>query len=253
VLELVHVGRSIGLGTVKTALGAGLCAVDVTGMSLLARVGLGAVIAALVPALWLVDWGSLMVLDGVTDVIARLRTGDSRPGLAMILSADGVRVSPRYPGSRSLADLTVGWDEVTGAAFRRGPAGSLWFCLDTPSPLPAPGPDMVLSARNLPVERVPRLVTLWINTVIGRDDPPELRRLLANMFWFGTPLAVNLAVCPGGSLARVDRFLARHTPGGIRCVSPEREWWRPPPLTRYLSPIGARSRNSAGRDPDAPA
>jgi hypothetical protein len=240
VLELIHVGRPVGLGIVKTALGLGLFGLTVLGMYLLAaRSGLGVAIVGLIPAFWLVDWGSLMLVDGVSDLIARWRLGDVRPHLAMVLSPDGVRCSGRYTGAADNADLTVTWDEITGSGFRRGPGGSLWFCLDAPVPIAAPGELERAAVLRLPVEVIPRMVSAWIDSVIAGDDPPERRRLLANMFWFGTPLAVNLAICPKASPARVDQFLARHAPQGIRCVNPEGTWWRPPPASRYLSLAGA--------------
>jgi hypothetical protein len=249
VLELGHVGRPVGLGIVKTALGLGLSGLAVLGAYLLAvRSGLGVAIAGLIPAFWLVDWGSLMLVDGVSDLIARWRVGDVRPHLAMVLSADGVRCSARYTGAADNADLTVTWDEITGSGFRRGPGGSLWFCLDAPVPIAAPGELERVAVLRLPVEAIPRMVSVWIDSVIADDDPPGRRRLLANMFWFGTPLAVNLAVCPQASPARVDQFLARHAPQGIRCVNPERAWWRPPPASRYLSLAGAARRIDAGNE-----
>jgi hypothetical protein len=57
----------------------------------------------------------------------------------MVLSADGVRYSARFTGAADSVDLTVSRDEISGSGFRRGPAGFLWFCLDAPVPIPAPG------------------------------------------------------------------------------------------------------------------
>ena len=243
VLELVHVGRSIPLGSLKSALGFALFAFAVGGELLIGFSNFAAAMVGLVPALWLVDWGTMMLVDGVSDVYVRLAQGDLRPALAMVLSAEGVRFSCRYTGVPDAADLTVPWGGVTGAAFRRGPQGFLWFCLDAPGLIPGPeGLDREYLA-TMRVESIPRLVTVWINSVIGPDDPPEYRRILANVFWFGTPLAVNLAICPEATVRRVDRFLVRHAPAGIRCLSPQREWWRPPLLSRYLAPIGFIGRD----------
>ena len=246
-LELVHVGRPVGLGILKTAVGLGLFGFTVLGMFLItANSGFGAFMGMLIPALWLIDWGSLMAGDGLSDLIARWRLGDPRPSRAMILTAGGVRYSPRYIPTAGNADLMVSWDEVTGSGFRRGPGGSLWFCLDALAQLPAPGELERAAVQRLPVEVISRMATLWIDSVITDGAPPGRRRLLENMFWFGTPLAINLAVCPRAKPAKVDRFLARHAPRGIRCINPERAWWRPPPLARYLSPIGAMRRIGTG-------
>jgi hypothetical protein len=92
------------------------------------------------------------------------------------------------------------------------------------------------------------MVSAWIDSVFTGDDPAGRWRLLANMFWFGTPLAINLAVCPKASPARIDRFLVQHAPPGIRCVSPERAWWRPPPASHCRSPIAAPRRTNSGSE-----
>jgi len=239
-LELVHVGRPVGLGIVKSAAGLGLFGCTVLGMFLITvSSGFGVFMGLLVPALWLVDWGSLMAADGITDLFARWRLGDVRPSRAMVLTAEGVRYAVVYTGAAGDADVIVRWDEITGSGFRRGPGGSLWFCLDALTEFPVPGELERAAVRELPPELVSRMASHWIDSVIADGAPFGRRRLLENMFWFGTPLAINLAVCPGASPGKVDRFLARHAPRGIRCVSAERAWWRPPALSRYLSPIGA--------------
>jgi hypothetical protein len=243
VLELVHVGRSIPLGALKSVIGFAVFAFALGGELVIGFSNFAAAMAGLVPALWLADWGTMMLVDGVSDVYVRLARGDVQPALAMVLSADGVRLSRRYTGVPDASDLTVPWGGVTGAAFRRGPQGFLWFCLDAPGLIPGPeGLDRDYLA-TMRVESIPLLAAVWINSVIRPDDPREYRRILGNVFWFGTPLAVNLAVCPGVTVRRVDRFLVRHAPEGIRCISPQREWWQPPPLSRYLAPIGFIGRD----------
>ncbi|WP_326558970.1 hypothetical protein [Micromonospora sp. NBC_01796] len=56
------------------------------------------------------------------------------------------------------------------------------------------------------------------------------RRISENLRWFGTPLAVNLEVCPGARPKRLDRALRSWSDGRLGCRPVEPAWWRPPPL-----------------------
>lgn len=240
VLKLVHVGRPIGMGLVKTLLGLSLIGLSGLGLFLLAKsaAGLAAAMAGLVPALWMTDWGSLMFVDGITDVLVRLRTRHIRPGRAMILDRHGVHYSGRYTGAGDeVFDVVVAWSEITGAQFRPGPFEYPWFCLDAPTTLPDPGDDLRALYQRLPPDHAAARIWVWVSEQIGGRGRPAQRRVLENMYRFGTPLAINLALCRGGSAGRVDRFLRRWAPPHCRCLPTERPWWRPPPAERYLAPF----------------
>jgi hypothetical protein len=228
------------MGLVKTLLGLGLIGLSGLGLFLLAKspAGLAAAMAGLVPALWMTDWGSLMFVDGITDVLVRLRTRYIRPGRAMILDRHGARYSGGYTGAGDEAfDVVVAWSEITAARFRPGPYEYPWFCLDAPTTLPEPGDDLRALTQSLPPDQAAALIWGWISAQIGEQGPPAQRRVLENMYRFGTPLAINLALCRGGSAGRVDRFLRRWAPPHCRCLPTERPWWRPPPAKRYLTPF----------------
>lgn len=240
VVTLVHVGHPLGMGLVKTQLGLGVIGLSGLGLFVLAEspAGLAAAAAALVPALWMTDWGSLMFVDGFSDVVVRLRAGRLSPGRAMILDRYGVRYSGRYTGAGDdVFDVVVAWSEITAAQFRPGPFGSPWFCLDASTTLPDPGDDLRALAQRLPPVYASAEISMWIGARIGGEGTPAQRRVLENMYRFGTPLAINLALCRGGSAGRVDRFLRRWAPPHCRCLPTERPWWRPPPAARYLAPF----------------
>lgn len=240
VLKLVHVGRPIALGLVKTLLGLGFTGLAGLGLFVLGKsdAGLGAVMAGLIPAFWMTDWGALMFVDGITDVLVRLRTGSLRSGRAMILDRHGVRYSSQYTGTEDdVFDVVVTWSEVTETGFRTGPFEYPWFCLDAPTTLPDPGEDLRAMTNRLPPGHAAAGIWAWTLAQLGGEGTPAQRRLLENMYRFGTPLAINLALCRGGSARRVDRFLRRWAPPHCRCQPTERPWWSPPPAERYLSPF----------------
>ena len=70
-LRLVHRGRSVPLGLLKSGVGLVLFGGAVAGTFPLAGIDLWPLALYVLPGIWLVDWGSLMLLDGATDLISR--------------------------------------------------------------------------------------------------------------------------------------------------------------------------------------
>jgi hypothetical protein len=199
--RLRHRGRSIPRGLLK--LGSGVVLVIGALAALLPLtlwLGSAAVLVWILPGIWLIGWGVVTIADGGTDLISRRRWRRIRGGRELVLRADGAR----YRGDFTATDgeVTVPWPDVTGARFEVGPEGSWWYCLDT------------------------------------RTRPERAHwRVRENIDRFGTPLAVNLEVCPGARPRQIDRALRSWTGGRLRCVAPEPQWWRPPPF-----PPGRRRR-----------
>jgi hypothetical protein len=86
--------------------------------------------------------------------------------------------------------MAIDWSDVLDATFQRGPEGSWWFCL-TGTAFPVP---------------------------VQTSTDQATRRIAENLLWFGTPFAINLALCHG-----VTAQSPRHSPWA-------RSGW--PPSTR---------------------
>jgi len=218
-IRMVHRGRSVPRGLLKLGSGAALTTLAVLTPFQLHAAAPDAWFLLIVyfgPGIWLVDWGGRMLGDGATDLISRWSWRSMRSGRAMILDRTGVRYCGDFPGA---TELFVAWADVTGTAFRALPGSSWWFCLDTA----AHRADPVLRAA-------------------GPTGTVAARRLRENLDWFGTPLAVNLEICPGARAARLDRAIKSWSGGRLGCHPVEPAWWRPPPL-----PVIFRGPRATGR------
>jgi hypothetical protein len=201
-LRLVHRGRPVPRALAKTAYGLILLATAVLTPLLLWRPVPVLVIVALPLLVWLVDWAAVLITDGATDILSRVAWRHLHRTRAMLLSPSGIAYSGEFPGR---FQVTVDWSDVVDTTFRRGPEGSWWFCLTATSfPLPI----------EAPTDRA-------------------TRRVAENLLWFGTPFAINLALCHGVTAGGIDRAMRRWTAGRLRCRPPEPDWWRPPGLVPH--------------------
>ncbi|GAA3383292.1 hypothetical protein GCM10020369_08610 [Cryptosporangium minutisporangium] len=211
------------LGLLKMVLGLAMTAAAIAGGFVIHAAGGGipAMLLWALPGLYLVDWGAPMIADGATDLWTRYGWRELRSGRALELRPDGVRYTAALPLDAGAdvppPDVVAGWDQVSAAAFRPGAAQSWWFCLD-------------LADGVWPAERTHALVATY--RAGGGDSRPSRatadRRLGETLDWFGTPLAVNTLICPGGHVRRIDRALRKWTGGRLRCRAAEPPWWRPP-------------------------
>ncbi|MBS2553878.1 hypothetical protein KGQ19_44200 [Catenulispora sp. NL8] len=238
-LVLVQIGRPLALGLVKLGIGLALAAAGFLGIFVLASaLGLVSLVWIAPLAVWLIWWACRLIPDGFSDATVRLLYGRVLPPRAMTIDRQGVRYSGEYAGAGAATgtfDIDVPWSGISDAGFRPGPGDYNWFCFDIQTDLPQPGPQLrqaVIDAGRAGM--VVQIEQNWIAAEVGDDSTVAERRIMSNMFWFGTPLAVNLGTCRRARPARIDAALRRWAPTGLRCDSQEPEWWHPPLLDRLL-------------------
>jgi hypothetical protein len=139
--------------------------------------------------------GVLIGQDGVTDLLARRAT--RFPRKTIMLDPDGLHFSAEWKDA--VFEVSVPWREVSGCEFRPGLGGHVFLCFDAPDRFPAPLVDPEVFETFRPV-------------------PERERAMLLDSYHFGTPFAVNLAICQGVDTATLDRQLRRWTDG--RCFLP---------------------------------
>lgn len=216
-LFLVHRGRPVPLGLFKFGVGLVLWGGAIAAIFPIAWVDLWLLALYALPGIWLVDWGSRMSLDGVTDLISRWGWRRMRAGRAMTLDRAGVRYRGDYADG---AELSVPWAQVSETVFQTGIEGSWWFCLRAPVPVQA----------GLVAQRLAWSPAQWAAAIAAGSATVAQRRIHENVLWFGTPFAVNLEVCPGARVGSLDRALDSWTTGRLRCRPPQPAWWKPPPF-----------------------
>ncbi|MFG1928674.1 hypothetical protein [Cryptosporangium sp. NPDC048952] len=222
---LVHRGRPIPLGCVKVMLGVLLFAAAIAGVFFIRASGGGVLFYLLwvLPGVFLVDWGSPMLADGVTDLVTRRSWRTIESGRALEIGPDGVRYFGAFPLRLGAAvgrpDVVAGWAEVSAAGFRPGEAESWWWCLD-------------LAPEAWPTEQRAEHLTVRDRLIAGSapDESTARRRITENVLRVGTPIAVNPLICPGVSVRRIDRTIRACSGGRLRCRPVERPWWWPPRL-----------------------
>ncbi len=156
--------------------------------------------------------GSVVLVDGATDVIVWRRVHRG-PEPVMRLTGQGVEYSKAFSGTY---DLSVPWDEVVGSAFRPGFGGGPVFCLDVDSSIfPPPPAEYGCDPGADPVTMTARAL-IWAKLVAPRATSVQ-QAMLVDVYMFGTPLVMNLALCLGLDPADLDRALDGWTDGRCRC------------------------------------
>jgi hypothetical protein len=213
VIVLRHRHRPLPPMAAKVLLGLAAIAAAVVGMVLLARRDgstTATVLASLASVVAFVA-GAYLLVDGSTDLIARWMLRDI-PRRVMRLHADGFDFSPSQAADHT---VSVPWSAVTACASRPGLGPTVFFCVDAPSFYPPPpaghGNDPTVDP-----DVVRMRAHVWSTIVHPGPLPPLERQMLADTYVFGTPFAVNLAVCGRVDRARLARALHEWTGG--RCT-----------------------------------
>lgn len=149
--------------------------------------------------------------DGVTDFLARRATRDL-PHKAITVDRDGLRYSAAWKDG--VYEASVPWHEVDGCASRPGLGGHVFLCFDAPGRYPSPPAESGCDPAADP-DVVRAQAYLWSMVVSPGPISERERTLLLDTYVFGTPFAVNLAICPGVDTAQLDRQLRHWTDG--RC------------------------------------
>jgi hypothetical protein len=61
----------------------------------------------------------------------------------------------------------------------------------------------------------------WVPTIAPEPLSPVDCSMLVNLYIFGTPIVINLALCDGARIPELDRLIRSWTQGRCRCVPPE--------------------------------
>jgi hypothetical protein len=137
------------------------------------------------------------------DAIRRLlisRQENHRGGPMLRLNHEGVEFRARDAGG---VTLFAPWDLVERCDFRPAPGGAPRWCIDAPIALPPSMSFAAAWAGMVPPSqidaRVDELAATW--KTLGA---PADRGLLRDTLVFGTPIVIDLARCPGLSMARLD-------------------------------------------------
>jgi hypothetical protein len=237
-IRLEQQGRSIPRALAKVLVGGTLLGGAIVASFVLSNRALdaGAMVfvlalaVGLLPAIWLVDWGSGVVADGVTDLIARRRVGRAGLGVTMTLDQTGVCYTVVTDGP----EVFVPWGEVTGSAFRRGARDAWYFCLDADLGFPhADATVQALKQSPFFAERPHWTSEQWARSKLGPGASPTDLRMVQNIFWFGTAFAMNLQLCHGLRVRRLNRALKAWTGGRCDCRPPDHPWWKPPRIGAF--------------------
>jgi hypothetical protein len=211
-IVLAHRVRGYSAGVWKTA---GAATALVTSIGLMAltldaskAVGIAAMLAAVmlfVGAFWVGQ-------DGVTDLLAA-RQLRRLPRKTLTVGPDGVRFAARWP--ERTVELAATWDEIDLCERRPGLGGHVFLCFDAPGKYPTPPPGYGCAPGDDP-DTIRRRALIWAVLRYPHGATAEELAMMVDTYVFGTPFAINPAICPGVDHARLHESLRRWSDG--RCV-----------------------------------
>ncbi len=157
-----------------------------------------------------------VLLDGVTDLIARHKLR-ALPRRALRLDAEGLEFQPDQADPLA---LTVPWSDIVSCEWRPGFGDNVFLCFFAPDHYPTPPAGYGCDPAEDP-DVIRARAYLWSMVVDPEPIPPLSRIVLIDTYAFGTPFAVNLARCGRVDRAALDAVLRHWMGQGLPSDGPD--------------------------------